>query len=156
MLEGWTRLMQAETPKLRPRMPASDREELSQERRRISVISCLFMLRLGYLFVWLFSREGGEDTVDWDAVGSNCSIENRFYDFDERISSNNSNWQIWARWGFPAISSHLPNIREAGKGAWAKWAMAMGKKGHSTALPCFEANLPTCLPLQRSVGSHYH
>ena len=48
---------------------------------------------------------GGEDTVDWDAVGSNCSIENCLFTSNKRNNSNNSKWEIWARWGFPTVSS---------------------------------------------------
>ena len=50
---------------------------------------------------------GGEGTVDWDTVGSNCSIENRLSNFKKRISSKRSNWQIWARWGLPTVSSPI-------------------------------------------------
>ena len=56
------------------------------------------------------SLRGGEGTVDWGAVGSNCSIENRLSSFKHIISSNNSSWQIWARWGFPTVSSHLQSL----------------------------------------------
>ena len=52
----------------------------------------------------------GEDTVDWDTVGSNCSTENCVsIDFNKRRNSKNSNWELWARWGFPTVLSPLPN-----------------------------------------------
>ena len=38
---------------------------------------------------------------------SNSSIENRLSKFDKRRSSKISHWEIWARWGFPTVSSSL-------------------------------------------------
>ena len=52
-----------------------------------------------------------EGTVDWDTVASNCSTGNCLSTFNTRISSNNSNWEIWARWGFPTVSFPLPRSR---------------------------------------------
>ena len=54
-----------------------------------------------------FLRKGGEGTVEWDAVGSNCSIETCLSNGSKMISSKSSNWTIWARWGFPTVSSPL-------------------------------------------------
>ena len=49
----------------------------------------------------------GESTGDGDTVGSNCSIENYLSNFNQIISSKNSNCEIWARWGFPTESCPL-------------------------------------------------
>ena len=49
----------------------------------------------------------GEGTVDWDAVASNCSTGNCLPSFNSRRSSKSLNWKIWARWGFPTVSSPL-------------------------------------------------
>ena len=48
---------------------------------------------------------GGEGTVDWDTVASNRSTGSRVSNFNKRISSKNTTWTIWARWGFPTVSS---------------------------------------------------
>ena len=52
----------------------------------------------------------GEGTVDWDTVASNRSTGSRLSSFNNRISSNNSNLTIWARWGLPNVSCPLPVI----------------------------------------------
>ena len=57
---------------------------------------------------------GGEGTVDWDAVASNCSTENCLSNYNKRISSRNSNWEIWARWGFPTVSSPFQKSQQEG------------------------------------------
>ena len=54
---------------------------------------------------------GGEGTVDWDTIASNRSTGNRLSKFNQRISSKSSNWEIWAPWGFPTVSSPLPRRR---------------------------------------------
>ena len=51
---------------------------------------------------------GGEATVDWDTVASNRSTGSFVSNFNTRISSKISKWDIWAQWGFPTISSPLP------------------------------------------------
>ena len=43
-------------------------------------------------------------------LASNRSTGSRLLNFDKRTSSNNSNWEIWAQWGFPTLSSPLPNV----------------------------------------------
>ena len=52
---------------------------------------------------------GGEVTVEWDTVASNCSTGNCFSNFNKRISWKSSNSEIWARRGFPTVSAPLPN-----------------------------------------------
>ena len=49
---------------------------------------------------WWALLRGGEGVVDWDIVGSNCSIDNCLSNCNKRTSSKSSNWEIWARWGF--------------------------------------------------------
>ena len=51
---------------------------------------------------------GEEGTADWDTVGLNRSTENCSSSFNARTSSKGCNWESWARWGFPTISSPLP------------------------------------------------
>ena len=46
-------------------------------------------------------------------LASNCSTGNRLSNFNKRISSKSSNWKIWARWGFPTVSSPLPKREPA-------------------------------------------
>ena len=53
---------------------------------------------------------GGEGAVDWDAVASNRSTGSCLYNFNKRMKSKRSNWEIWARWRFPPVSSPLPNV----------------------------------------------
>ena len=55
---------------------------------------------------------GGGGTVDRDAVASNCPTGNCLSSFNKRVSSNNSNWQIWTRWGFPTVACPLPSRRK--------------------------------------------
>ena len=71
----------------------------------------------------------GEGTVDWDTVASNCSTGNCLSNFNRRISSKSSNWEIWARWGLPTISSPLPKTwatdlsrAAAAHQTWQTWA----------------------------------
>ena len=45
-----------------------------------------------------------------DPVASNCSTGNYLSNFNKRISSNNSNRSIWARWRLPTVSSPLPIV----------------------------------------------
>ena len=51
---------------------------------------------------------GGQGTADRDTVASNCPIENCLSNSNKRISSKSSNWESWARWRFPTVSSPLP------------------------------------------------
>ena len=67
---------------------------------------------------------GREGTVDWDAVASNRSTGSYLSNYNKRINSNNSTWCIWARRGFPTVSSPLP-IR-----ASSPWAGHLGE-GHA-------------------------
>ena len=57
-------------------------------------------------------RGGGEATVDWDTVASNCSTGNCLSNFNTRISSNSSNWGNWARWGIPIVASPIPKKKQ--------------------------------------------
>ena len=50
-------------------------------------------------------RGGGEGTVDWDTVASNCSTGNHASNFNKGTSSNSSNWELWARWGLPTVNT---------------------------------------------------
>ena len=63
-------------------------------------------------FIWYITKacfeRWGESTVNWDTVGSNCSIDNCLSNFGAMISSKSSNWEKWARWGFPTVSCALP------------------------------------------------
>ena len=51
---------------------------------------------------------GWEGTVDWDAVASNCSTGKCLSNLYKRIRSKNSSRAIWARRGFPTVSSLFP------------------------------------------------
>ena len=65
---------------------------------------------------WHFqSQERREDTVDWDAVASNRSTRSCLSNLNKRISSKGSNCEIWARWGFPTVSSPLPESGAASR-----------------------------------------
>ena len=50
----------------------------------------------------------GEGTADRDTVASSCSTGNRLSKLSKRTSSKNYNWKLWARWGFPTVSSPIP------------------------------------------------
>ena len=52
---------------------------------------------------------GVEGIVDWNTIASNCSTGNCLYNLNKRISSKNSNWKCWYWWGFPTVSTPLPN-----------------------------------------------
>ena len=80
---------------------------------------------------------GGEGTVDWDTVGSNCSIEKCLSNLNKRISSKSSNWQISARWGFPTVSSPLPKYTSD----------SPPKSGRASCdpVPCAPAWVVTCV-----------
>ena len=47
----------------------------------------------------------GRGTADWDTAASNRSTGNCLSKFNKRTGSKSSNWEIWARWGFPTVSS---------------------------------------------------
>ena len=65
---------------------------------RAMLVGIMLVGRLGVRSVLATSiLRGGEGTVDWDAVASNRSMGNRLSNFDKRISSKNSNWDIWVR-----------------------------------------------------------
>ena len=51
-------------------------------------------------------------TVERDTVASNCSTGSRLSNFNNRINSNNWNWDIWVRWGFPTVSSPDPSLEQ--------------------------------------------
>ena len=65
----------------------------------------------------------GEGTDDWDRVASNCSTGNCLPNCNKRINSNSSNWDIWARWGFPTVSSPLPTITLSLSHAHKAWTL---------------------------------
>ena len=75
--------------------------------REWNIYTCFLPLSLS-LHGCSFLR-GGEGTADWDTVASSCSTGNRLSNFNKRISSKSSTWDIWARWGFPTVSSTLPD-----------------------------------------------
>ena len=54
---------------------------------------------------------GGEGTVDWDSAASNCSTGSCLHNFNKKISSKNSNWEIWARWGFQPYHPPFRHMR---------------------------------------------
>ena len=84
--------------------------------RHIIVFKCYVYVCAALFVVQGFdaSLRGGEGTADWDAVAPNCSTENCLPNLNKRISSKNSNFIIWARWGFPTASSppseHHPRL----------------------------------------------
>ena len=75
---------------------------------RVLLEATVFVVLGGSLRSFL---RGGRGTVDWDAVASNCSTGNCLSNFNKRTSSKSSNRQIWARRGFPTVSSPLPRCR---------------------------------------------
>ena len=78
----------------------------------------------------MYTLRGGEGTADWDTAASNrptClelldrELSVLFQQEDKleklelnNLSSNNSNLEIRARWGFPTISSPVPATRREG------------------------------------------
>ena len=83
----------------------------------IHICICMYVCVL-YIYIYMVPESsftggafrGGEDTADWDTVGSNRSIEDCLSNFDKGISSKSSNRQIWAPRGFPTVSSPLPKL----------------------------------------------
>ena len=62
-----------------------------------------------YIYIYTHINIIDLHMFDWDTVASNCSTGNSLSNFDKRTSSKSSNREIWARWGFPTVSSTLPN-----------------------------------------------
>ena len=76
------------------------------------------------IYIWKTAPvRGGEGTVDWDTVASHCSTGNCLSNFKKMMSSKcSSNWEVWARWGFPTVSSPRSDTcdrRFAGEPLWA-------------------------------------
>ena len=75
--------------------------------RILNVIRCFLDIEC----ISLIKR--GEGTVDWDTVASNCWAGSCWSNSNWRISSKSSNWEIWARCGFPTVSSPLPTCMKS-------------------------------------------
>ena len=68
---------------------------------------------------------GGEGTVDRDVVASNCSTGSCSSNVNKRINSKSSNWEIGARWGFPTVSSPLPNVHKLLLFVWLQVSLSL-------------------------------
>ena len=93
-----------------------------------------------YIYIYIY-------TVDWDAVDSNCSAGNRLSGFNKRISSNNSNWTFWARWGFPIVSSPLPICDSCDERGWVERKLPTLLDVCVPSLRRGHANLPCIAPI---------
>ena len=65
----------------------------------VIVLVIMIIIIITMVIVLLIYQAGGgyrqgEDTVDRDAVGSNCSIENCLCNFNKRTSSKSSNREL--------------------------------------------------------------
>ena len=88
---------------------------------------------------------GGNDTVDWDNVGSNWSIGNCLSNFGKRYNSKRSLWEIEARWGFPTLSSPFRNMPDL------PWAVELCMLFASCERPCLFAST---ISSAREMGSN--
>ena len=107
-------------------MACGDPLWLASRYEPVSTMKCNTLRQRGAFTVRCYSSwvKRGEGTVDWDAVSPNRSTGKCLSNLNKRISSKNSNLQIWARWGFPTVSSPLPNYKHpwemGGEGVWLR------------------------------------
>ena len=99
----------------------------------IYIYICTYIYIYMHIYIYVIYNytniRGGEGTVDWDTVASNCSTGSSLPNFNKGMSSKSSNWDIWDRWGFPTASSLLPRMLTRG---WPKTALAFQVAVEST------------------------